>query len=409
MTAGPGRAGLLDRLAAVDLAGEPFPHFVMDDLLDRVDGERIRAWLEHEAEWKLQERSFYCQDTCNNAESLRAGPLACLCNPATLEGLADHLGEMFGLDLETKSVHVEAHRLRPGQGIGIHNDNPRFGTESVRLVIHFGGPYNDSDGGHLLLFTGPDPTAMTTVVRPLHNSAAGFLLSEKSYHAVSDVKAGGRYSVVVGFFERGRTPMDIRMEFPDLLERRDELLADPAVEKLLVAAKQSGAELIEHGAANLLEHFVSVAAILIRWGCRPVVWKAGLFHSAYGTRSVEALIDRRDRSMLRNLIGDEAERLVFLYGAVRYGDAARTLEGDGYHMALRDGGSVELTRSDVIDLNLLVWANRLAQDQVLELSLDDVLLLNEVIAKLEDGLPGAALADLAPIRASALPWLDHPG
>jgi hypothetical protein len=357
----------------------------------------------------VQERSFYVQDTCVNAESLRAGPLACLCNPSTLHELAGQLGDMFGLDLETKTVHVEAHRLRPGQGIGVHNDNPRFGTESVRLVMHFGGAYEDSDGGHLLLLAAPDPAAITTVVRPLHNSAAGFLLSENSYHAVSNVKAGGRYSVVVGFFEQGRMPMDIRLEFPDLLGQRAQLLAVAGVEDLLSAARHAGAALVEHGHSDLLDHFVSVASILWRWGCRPAVWRAGLFHSAYGTRSVAPLIDPADRLVLARLIGEEAERLVFLYGTIRFGDASSNASGDGYRMGQRDGGSVELTPGDVVDLNLLVWANRLSQARYLELPLDEVMLWHEVITKLEPLLSPTALADFAPIRSSVLPWIGREG
>jgi len=78
-------------------------------------------------------------------------------------------------------------------------------------------------------------------------------------------------------------------------------------------------------------------------------------------------------------------------------------------MDRRDGGSVELTPTDVVDLNLLVWANRLAQNPVLELPLDDVMLWYEVITKLESALPAVALADFAPIRASVLPWIGREG
>jgi hypothetical protein len=405
MSTTPTIGGVLDRLARCQVQPDPFPHFVLDGFLPDADASAVLAWLERQARWLVQERSFYVQYSCTNADDLRSGPLAGLCSAASLNALAAGLGDLFDVELEAANVHVEAHRLDPGQGIGVHNDNPRFGTESVRVVLHFGRVFNNDDGGHLVLLSEPDPAAVCAVICPLHNSAAGFFLSERSYHAVSDVRSGVRYSVVLGFYEKGRAPLDVRIEFGDVLSGRGALLAEPGVQSMLAAAERAGAVDVDHGRGSLLDHFVDVASVLHRWGCPPRVWRAGLFHSIYGTVSVEGLMRRDRRSTLRALIGDEAENLVWLYATLSFGPATRNGSDDAWIVSRRDSGQEVLTGRDVVDLNLLAWANRMAQEPTVELPLSDLLDLDAVIAKLEDDLPEGARRDLAPIRHAALPWV----
>jgi hypothetical protein len=405
MSTTPTMSGVLDRLGRCQVQADPFPHFVIDGLLPDGVASAVLEWLERQAGWTVQERSFYVQYSCTNADDLRSGPLAGVCSASSLDALAARLGELFDVELETANVHVEAHRLVPGQGIGVHNDNPRFGTESVRVVLHFGRVFHDPDGGHLVLLSEPDPAAVCAVICPLHNSAAGFFLSERSYHAVSDVKSGVRYSVVLGFYEKGRAPHDVRIEFGDVLSGRDALLAEPGVQPMLEAAERAGAVGVDHGQGSLLDHFVDVASVLHRWGCPPRLWRAGLFHSAYGTRSVKALLPRDRRPTLRALIGDDAERLVWLYAILSFGRATRNGSDNAWLVARRDSGQEVLTGRDVVDLNLIAWANRISQEPAAELPLSELLDLDAVIAKLEDDLPEGARRDLALIRHAALPWV----
>jgi hypothetical protein len=405
MSTTPTMDGVLDRLGHCQVQPDPFPHFVIDGFLPDGDASAVLEWLERQAHWTVQERSFYVQYSCTNADALRSGPLAGVCSATSLDALADRLGDLFDVELEAAEVHVEAHRLVPGQGIGVHNDNPRFGTESVRVVLHFGRVFNDPDGGHLVLLSAPDPAAVCAVISPLHNSAAGFFLSERSYHAVSDIRSGVRYSVVLGFYEKGRTPRDVRIEFGDVLSEREALLAEPGVQLMLEAAERAGASSVDHGRGSLLDHFVDVAAVLHRWGCPPRLWRAGLFHSAYGTRSVGALLRRDQRPTLRATIGDDSERLVWLYSTLSFGPATRNGSDDAWLVARRDSGQEVLTGRDVVDLNLIAWANRMAQEPTAELPLSELLDLHAVIAKLENDLPEGARRDLAPIRHAALPWV----
>lgn len=80
--------------------------------------------------------------------------------------------------------------------------------------------------------------------------------------------------------------------------------------------RQRGAEAIDHLAGSLYAHLSRVHDRLGRLGVDTEVQLAGLAHAAYGTDGFGiVLLDLADRTTLRELIGEEAESLVYLYGA----------------------------------------------------------------------------------------------
>jgi hypothetical protein len=73
-----------------------------------------------------------------------------------------------------------------------------------------------------------------------------------------------------------------------------------------------------HTERSLLDHLLGTRQLLVEWGARPVLCDAGLFHSIYSTEHYEqqALpLTRRDE--VRELIGEEAESLVWLFCMMR--------------------------------------------------------------------------------------------
>ncbi|MGH8719375.1 MAG: DUF6817 domain-containing protein, partial [Burkholderiales bacterium] len=71
----------------------------------------------------------------------------------------------------------------------------------------------------------------------------------------------------------------------------------------------------------MLDHLLGVQALLLRWGANIDVADAGLFHSVYGTEVFHRPpIPESDRSIVRGLIGQKAERLVWLYCCMRRND-----------------------------------------------------------------------------------------
>lgn len=90
----------------------------------------------------------------------------------------------------------------------------------------------------------------------------------------------------------------------NVLARADQLLSD------------LGAATIEHPGGKLLDHLHRVQRLLAEWGAADDVQLAGLCHAAYGTDGFPtALLELTERPRLAQVIGTEAEALVYLYGS----------------------------------------------------------------------------------------------
>lgn len=121
------------------------------------------------------------------------------------------------------------------------------------------------------------------------------------------------------------------------------------------------ADLVQHGRSSLERHLLGVHAVLERWGQPERVQLAGLLHSAYSTESFRySLFSRQDRARLRELIGVDAERLVFAFCGCRRDvllDAARNDVGSVRVATRWEGSLVQLGRRDLTDLMVLHAAN----------------------------------------------------
>ena len=79
---------------------------------------------------------------------------------------------------------------------------------------------------------------------------------------------------------------------------------------------QRGAEEIVHPGGTLLGHLQRVAERLASYGSSSDLVTAGLMHAAYSTDGFDtSLLTMEERPALRAVVGDEAEALVYRYGA----------------------------------------------------------------------------------------------
>lgn len=77
---------------------------------------------------------------------------------------------------------------------------------------------------------------------------------------------------------------------------------------------ERGAGRLPHPGGTLYEHVTRVAALLAEWGASEEMQAAGLCHACYGTDGYpHALLRLAERPVLRQLIGPQAEALVYLY------------------------------------------------------------------------------------------------
>jgi Rps23 Pro-64 3,4-dihydroxylase Tpa1-like proline 4-hydroxylase len=193
--------GLMPALLVIS-SNEPFPHFRIDGMLDPELGDAILRWLQSDAPWRLRIESFYEQYEF----SLLVDPPPCNLRPIASEKFVDRMRDLLSTHLLAKSelelVDITVHRLVPGQSIRIHNDHLN-GEETHRLLIQLNSGWDLAKGGMLMLFGSPSPEGVAAIFEPTHRSAFGFEISERSFHAVSTIKHGERFTLVYTFRETG--------------------------------------------------------------------------------------------------------------------------------------------------------------------------------------------------------------
>lgn len=181
----------------VELRTKPFAHTTHRSPLPVPDCEAALTWMETDAPWKLRVASFYEQWELHLEPDLVPSDVRPVLSPRTIEHLiASMLRPITERDLTL--TEVTAHKLVPGQTIRIHNDFLEDG-ETHRVLLQLNRGWDDDQGGLLMLFGGASPEELQRVIRPVHGSATAFAISPESFHAVSTIKGGHRYTLVYSF------------------------------------------------------------------------------------------------------------------------------------------------------------------------------------------------------------------
>jgi hypothetical protein len=176
------------RLSNVEVFSRPFHYIVSPEAFDPQAGQTILAWLESKAPWELVEADFYEQFECSLWDGQLPTRLAFLREDAFVATIKQRIAELFKVDLGHR-VDITAHKLVPGQRICLHNDFI-LGAETHRLLIQLNRGWQDNNGGLLLFFNSADAT-------DIHK-----IFSTTSYHAVSTIHAGERFTLVYSFYEQ---------------------------------------------------------------------------------------------------------------------------------------------------------------------------------------------------------------
>ena len=175
---------------------QPFEHLVGQCKLIGTWDESL-SWLEGDAPWEFTATDFYEQYEFSLLHAPLAPVVARLACPETLASMRRWMGRQFGQPLSDR-VEVTAHKLTAGQTIRIHNDFLPEG-ESHRLLLQLNRGWKPEYGGYLMFFDGPEPEKVSKVIEPIHGSVQAFAISTRSYHAVSTVHRGERFTVVYSF------------------------------------------------------------------------------------------------------------------------------------------------------------------------------------------------------------------
>ncbi len=178
----------------VEVNAEPYLHFSARTVLRNGLEQKVYSWLKTYKEWELVTMDFYTQYEFSLFDAELPMEIAILLSKDTVESLKAFFQNTFTV-ANLELVGITAHKLVEGHRIGIHNDF--LGSEEThRLIIQLNPGWEDERGGFLMLFRSADSEAVAKIVRPLHNTAFGFAISETSLHAVSRVNDFERYTLV---------------------------------------------------------------------------------------------------------------------------------------------------------------------------------------------------------------------
>ena len=166
--------------------------------LDKRAEHELLSWLEAGAPWRLVEADFYQQYEFRMFDACLPASLAWLVSPDELGCLRNEFGRALGCRLSERMDFV-AHKLMPGQRIAVHNDHI-LGGETHRLTVHLNRGLQDSEGGFMMLFDDVAGNEVHRILRPVPCTAIGFEIGSTSYHAVSRLHSGERYTLVYSFY-----------------------------------------------------------------------------------------------------------------------------------------------------------------------------------------------------------------
>lgn len=137
---------------------------------------------------------------------------------------------------------------------------------------------------------------------------------------------------------------------------------DEQLENRLRFLRKASTEQMPHSEVGLFDHLLGTRQLLVEWKARPALCDAGLFHSVYSTDQYElAAIPLSMRDEVRQLIGDEAESLVWLFCMMRRETLFDQLDKDrDFSVQHRLTGEwIPLTEGQFHDLITMTFANSL--------------------------------------------------
>jgi Rps23 Pro-64 3,4-dihydroxylase Tpa1-like proline 4-hydroxylase len=187
----------------VRISQKPFRYFILDHFFSERYGFKLLKWLETKAPWKLKITDFYEQFEFSFYEDYDFPKwIKKLIDINFLRQIKSYMENIFQITLEDK-IDVDAHKLTKGQAIAVHNDYvPNMNYETHRLVIQLNRGWDYNKGGILMTFNSNSLDNVDKIIKPTHNCCFGFEIGKNSYHAVSPINSGERFTIIFSFYQK---------------------------------------------------------------------------------------------------------------------------------------------------------------------------------------------------------------
>jgi Rps23 Pro-64 3,4-dihydroxylase Tpa1-like proline 4-hydroxylase len=197
-------ADTLVDFGSAECLAAPFRHFVIHDFLNEIRAEAALSWLEGRVDWKQRSIDDFYETYDIDLRNVVLPPsLGFLVDELFLELLRERVAALLDVGPLAERIDIAAHKLVPGYKVKIHTD---YGAtkQSQRLLIQLNRGWSTANGGILMLFDEEYPTVASPKHKyylPRNRSAFAFEISPTSFHAVSPVKSGDRYTLSFSFYQ----------------------------------------------------------------------------------------------------------------------------------------------------------------------------------------------------------------
>lgn len=186
-------------------ATSPFLHYIFSKSLDESLGEELLAWCDTCSAWRQQRiEGFYDTENIDLGRSEVPSQLEAFRSTDVLLEIRTQLGVLFRKEFDDR-VDIMLQRMTAGQRMGVHSDYGPYG-QTHRLIIHLCSSWAPTHGGLLLLLASETPSSradLDKIYPPRHGNALAFEVSRTSFHAVSPVFSGRRYTLAYSLYAKG--------------------------------------------------------------------------------------------------------------------------------------------------------------------------------------------------------------
>lgn len=194
---------LIKAFEKVTVHEKPFTHFVVPNLLGSKTRTALINWFEEEAPWRPRHEDFYDSFNMNLREAHLPKNLSFLIEYSYLNVVRGQMEKIFSTKLASK-IDVAGQKMIHGYRLGIHTDFiPEQQCYSHRLLIQLNRGWTVENGGLLILLDHENPSPESKTHKyylPYNSSGYGFEISPRSFHAVSPVRHGERYTLCFSFY-----------------------------------------------------------------------------------------------------------------------------------------------------------------------------------------------------------------
>lgn len=192
---GATRSGLFHRDLCIRGAPAPYPHLRLYPVLGPTLAKRVLCWLQGADAWQRDVRSFSRHDSFALTPAIVPTEAGSAVSPRLLMAMRGELRSRLQVDLKP-FAWIEAHRSTKRDRIGIHTDE---GVNEVRVALNLNSGWTEGRGGLLSLQDRPVGPRKRVEYSPFHNSATAFRTTPTSYHRVSPINGGRRYTLLYRF------------------------------------------------------------------------------------------------------------------------------------------------------------------------------------------------------------------